>query len=466
MVVIFVGLSIAKGDNKKADEFITIATGNVIETVTATGTVRPKNAASLRFESAGTISKLYFEVGAAVKTGDLLAMLNAGDLRQKVTQAEAELSAALVELENASQDVDDATVRSEQDLTSAYVTALAGIGDILNLSQTANDELKGVIKQGDVGDKMDFLDTLSDSNSIILYALRDITPSTPRAEIQAALSKVYEPLLDIQQVAIGVIRELKSLTSNTTNDGYRTSATEAQEDINEAIALVVANGKAIADASTDQKLDANTSNAKYRTALANVDTARANVAIARANLTNASLYAPLDGIIASKSKSIGEGVSATDQIYYLIGDGGLEVEANIPEVDIAKIAIGNLATVILDAYGEEQPFEVVITEIDPAETVIDGVATYKTTFSFTAEDARIRSGMTANIIVATQRRDGVLTVPMRAVFTKDGQRMVRLVRGEERVDTAVKLGLRGNDGMAEVVSGLSAGDTIVIEVNK
>jgi HlyD family secretion protein len=463
IIILFIGYKAVKGGAQITEELITVTRGDITETVIATGSVKPKNAASLRFESAGTISKLNVAVGDKVVQGQLLATLNAGDLRQGVIQAEAELSAAQVALANAGQGLSDTGTKNEQALSSAYANALAGLGDILNLAQTTHDTVKSVFDQASISNKAESLERLDDSYDIILLSLKKLTPVSTRSEIETALQKVYAPLLVMQQVTIALIRELNSFTSNDENDAYRTLATGAQADINEAVANVAAYSKAIKDASTDGVLDENTSSASYRTAQAQVETARAAVSIARANLANASLYAPMNGVIASKSKSIGEGVTATDQIYYILGEGGLEVSANIPEVDIAKVAVGNPATVILDAYGEEVPFEVTVTQIDPAETVIDGVATYKTTFTFNTADERVRSGMTANIVVATQKREGVLVIPFRATTVKDGQRVVLVVRGEERVDVPVKLGLRGNNGDVEVVSGLSEGDTLVIE---
>lgn len=463
IVVLFIGYKAVKGGAQVTDEFITVTRGDITETVIATGSVKPKNAASLRFESAGTISKLYVEVGDKVVQGQLLATLNAGDLRQRVIQAEAELSAAQVALANASQGLDDTGTKNEQALSSAYADALAGLGDISNLSQKTNDTLRNILAEVAVDEEADLLSDFDDAHDTVVRALKNLTPLSTRVEIEAALTEIYEPLVAMQRQVLILIKELSSLTSNSENDAYRTLATGAQSDINEAVAGVAAYGKAIKDASTNGVLSGNTSSASYRTAQAQVETVRAEVSIARANLANASLYAPMNGVIASKSKSIGEGVTATDQIYYILGEGGLEVSANIPEVDIAKVAVGNPATVTLDAYGDEVPFSVMISSIDPAETVIDGVATYKTTFTFDAADERIRSGMTANIVVSTQRRENVLVVPFRATSLKDGRRIVRLVSGEEYVDAEVKLGLRGNDGNIEVLSGLSEGDIVVIE---
>ena len=68
--------------------------------------------------------------------------------------------------------------------------------------------------------------------------------------------------------------------------------------------------------------------------------------------------------------------------------------------------------------------------VDPAETIIDGVATYKTTLQFTDEDVRIKSGMTANVDITGLEKKDVLAVPQRAVFARAGHRFVKYYQPE------------------------------------
>jgi HlyD family secretion protein len=204
-----------------------------------------------------------------------------------------------------------------------------------------------------------------------------------------------------------------------------------------------------------------------RTAIANLEKAKAALAIARQSLADAYIRAPFSGVIAAKSKQAGELVTASDQIFYLLGEGGLEVFANVPEVNIAKIKVGDQAAITLDAYGSETIFPVTVSEIDPAETFIDGVATYKVTFAFPTKDDRIRSGMTAYIVVTTAQHEGVLYVPTRAVTSKDGKRTVRITTGENQEEQIeVTTGLQGTKGEVEIVSGLTEGQQVIVGVQQ
>jgi HlyD family secretion protein len=146
----------------------------------------------------------------------------------------------------------------------------------------------------------------------------------------------------------------------------------------------------------------------------------------------------------------------------LMSDNNFKITANVPEVDVAKLSVGEEADVTLDAYGADVPFNAVVDLIDPAETVIQGVSTYKVTLRFVKKDERIRSGMTANIDIKTAKKEDVLYLPARSVITKDGKKYVKIPNGlTETLETEVTVGLRGSDGSIEILSGLNEGDTIV-----
>lgn len=208
---------------------------------------------------------------------------------------------------------------------------------------------------------------------------------------------------------------------------------------------------------------------------ANVRQAEANLAVQRAVITQAAaglrerntrlakqtLRSPIDGIVTAVDVRPGEISSPGTIAIRVMSAGGAEVEAYIPEVDIAKVAVGNDASVIFDAYGRDVEFAAVVTHIDPAETMRDGVATYRAILQFGSDDARIRSGLSATVDVFGDRRDGVIAVPQRTVIRKDGAQTVRVLRGGTPMDVAVETGLRGSDGYVEILNGVSEGDLVI-----
>jgi HlyD family secretion protein len=167
----------------------------------------------------------------------------------------------------------------------------------------------------------------------------------------------------------------------------------------------------------------------------------------------AEIFAPFAGIITRQEYRLGETVSISDASISLIDDKALDIEVNIPEADIAEVKIGQDATVDLDAYGPDISFNAKVVAIDPGETIVDGVATYKATLHFLTQDERIRSGMTANVNILTNKHEGVLRVPSRMITNEDGKSYIYIGRDASKaLKTEIQIVLRGSDGAVEVSS--------------
>jgi multidrug efflux pump subunit AcrA (membrane-fusion protein) len=96
--------------------------------------------------------------------------------------------------------------------------------------------------------------------------------------------------------------------------------------------------------------------------------------------------------------------------------------------------------------------------------MIEGVATYKITMQFVKKDERLKSGMTANIDILADERENVFYVPQRAVLSKNGDKMVKILSDEKSgaiTEVAVKTGLRGSDGNIEITDGIREGDKVI-----
>ena len=82
---------------------------------------------------------------------------------------------------------------------------------------------------------------------------------------------------------------------------------------------------------------------------------------------------------------------------------------------------------------------------------------------FVYKDSRIKSGMTANLDIMTNERKNVLVVPTRAIQTEDNKKYIRVVKedGKSYMSVPIVVGLKGSDGMSEIISGIKSGDKIV-----
>lgn len=237
---------------------------------------------------------------------------------------------------------------------------------------------------------------------------------------------------------------------------------------------------ATADQIKAQEAMVNQAKASLASQNASVSQAYANMQNYQAQLDKTILYAPIAGLITKMEAKVGEIVfpsspysDSRTTFVSIISDTNYEIEASIAEVDIAKIKVGNSSRVTLDAYGDNMEFEAVVTNIDPAETIIEGIPTYKVTLQFTEDAEEIKSGMTANLDILTEKLENVLSIPQRAVIEKDGKKIVRLyhesmepVTDESQLDEReVITGLKNSEGRIEIIDGVQEGDIVVISAD-
>ena len=205
--------------------------------------------------------------------------------------------------------------------------------------------------------------------------------------------------------------------------------------------------------------------------------AYASVQQYKAQIEKTILRAPMDGIVTKMEAKVGEIIFPSSSTYEIqiplisiIGEGNFEMEANIAEMDIAKINLGDVARVTLDAYSDSG-FTATVTFVDPAETYVEGIPTYRVKLQYDKQDERIKSGMTANIDILTSKLEDVISIPQRAVVIKDGMKLVRIAEEfDEKHITNIKqveviTGIRSSDGRIEIVEGIEEGDKVVTKIN-
>lgn len=180
-----------------------------------------------------------------------------------------------------------------------------------------------------------------------------------------------------------------------------------------------------------------------------------------AQLRKYSLSAPFEGTITKRSIVAGQNIQPSTVAFSMISSGLLLVEANVSEVDIGRLKVGDKVEIIIDAFPGEK-FSGSIKIIEPAETIIDGVVNYKIKVGFdNNSDARLKSGLTSSLKIETLRRDNVVVVPEFVIYKKDDKNYVKKIINGEVVEALVERGARGIDGNIEIISGLASGDIVV-----
>jgi HlyD family secretion protein len=158
--------------------------------------------------------------------------------------------------------------------------------------------------------------------------------------------------------------------------------------------------------------------ADRNSARAGVKDAQAALSTDRINLSKASIVAPADGVVLTRSVDPGNAVAASLQSVTLFSVAEdlakLRLWVYVDEADVGAVKVGQEASFTVSAY-PTRAFPARITRVGFGSTITDNVVTYLTYLDVDNTDLSLRPGMTATAtIIATQRKD-VLLVPNAAL---------------------------------------------------
>jgi len=486
-IVLVLLIIIGTGGGNKY-ETVTVEKRDVQETVTATGNIQAKNAASLSFEASGVIGELLVEVGEGVKKGQVLARLEAGELYDAVLRARADYDSARTSLTNESQSFADQGVSNQQSLQQLYDNAPSVFSNILTSAQQSYGAFQTYYSGGssliseisvnlkeNTSAKEDIVDAAEAAYGPAKRAfarlealLATLPVSATREEIDDTLQKIRPELLTLRDSVSKLSRVISILDTDlvtaTTIEGYRTEVAGVQDKIDLALTTELDLRNDIADQAVNNTLAYNNAQSDYRSATSALSSKQVALNVAQRRLSDTVLTSPIDGIVASGDRDVGEYVTSADEIFFVMQGDNLEVSANIPEVDIADVEAAQKIIATLDAFGSDQEFDLVITKIEPAETIIDGVVYYKTFFEFAELDPRIRPGMTVNLTMVVAEKNNVLTLPRRAITSSKKTLELEVLSGGRAQPREIEVGLKG-DFYVEILSGLKLGEEVIVGEN-
>ena len=195
----------------------------------------------------------------------------------------------------------------------------------------------------------------------------------------------------------------------------------------------------------------------------------ANRDSAAARYLKTEIISPISGRVGKVDIRLGEAVTAGAGVITVEPqEAAYDVTIDVPESDVAQLTLGDSAVITFDAFGADVEFTGSLTSLNRSEKLIEGVIFYEAKIAVTDGPrlADLRNGMSADVTISVESRTNVLTVPTRAIVQNNGQKIVRVLVNEEIQEKEVVVGLRGDGGTTEILSGLSEGDIVVISVKK
>ena len=197
---------------------------------------------------------------------------------------------------------------------------------------------------------------------------------------------------------------------------------------------------------------------------------RNSLSDAQEKLSDFSVKAPFDGVVADIPVQKGDSVSNGTAVVTLITT---QMVAEIPlnEVDVAQIAVGQKATLSFDAV-QDLSISGEVVELDNIGTVSQGVVSYKAKIAFDSQDARIKPSMSVVATVITATKTDVLLVPNSAIKSQGSNYYVEVPATDTGTQSSpvelaaaptrksIEIGIQ-NDESTEIISGLNENDAVV-----
>lgn len=414
-------------------------TGTLIISASGSGTLVAGQQASLSFPVAGTLASLNVQVGDKVTAGQALAQLaDLESLQNAVSSAQVNLTTAkqtLADLQNnsgatlgtaqlaladAQKAYDDAksavvttqTVRCDTDTTTAYY-------DKYMFAKQNYDQLVKRLGNG-----------VNDANTYLVQV---------------------KPVKDILDKAYSTYIYCAGFTD------YEISSSQAT--LTKTQAALAAAQKTVDLLTKNNGVDPD----QLAVAQNNAATAQFALDTAQKNLDGATLKAPFDGTILSVAGAVGDKVGAT--AFITLADlAHPNIQFNVDETDMDKVAVGYDATVTFDAL-PDQTFNGKVTQVDPTLASVNGVKTLKGLIKVDLGTAGAKTlfpaGMTASVEVIGGKAENAVLVPLDALKDLGGGEYGVFIVGADGQPkfTSVKVGLKDLTN-AQITEGLKAGDMV------
>ena len=457
VVVALVGVALltGRGNGPQTSQYLTATArvADVVAAAVATGTIEPSQTYSLAFGSVarlvgnaassaagGTgnstgagvggsstidwlVQEVSVSVGEAVAAGDVLATADATDAQQAVDLAQARVAAAQAKLDTDTGGISDADRQQAQ-------IALDQARQQLSSAEQSRDE------------------TLNQNRIKVDQAL----DAVDRAEEQLADDRdagAPRPVLDADRAALRQSRDALELA-------------QAQSDASNQQANQQVEAAQLAVESAENAFESKTSPASPSVIAADrasLIEAQSVLADAQAVLASATLTAPLDGYIAAINVAVGAYAPTTEALRVI--SKSVQVTADFPEADLPSIQAGQPATVEVSATDEMLNATVSSVTPEASSDSDNSVVSFTVTATLSDVPQSIRAGMTAELSIVTARADQVVAIPSIALAGSAGSYQVQLLAEDGSVATRdVQVGLVSED-LAEVESGLAAGETVI-----
>jgi HlyD family secretion protein len=479
-----------------------VTKGTIVSSVTGSGQVSALNQIDIKPNVSGTITYVGVRPGDKVGSGKLLFAIDDTNARKTVRDAEMSLQSTQIAFDKLK--IQNSNENMNADLAKAYDDGfntvsnvfldlpdiMTGLNDMFFKSNSTTgqwniDWYEGQARSDDRDQakifKQNFVDSYNKAKTAY-DASFDIYKTTSRTSSSSTIEALILQTYNTTKLISDAIK-----TANNYIDFINSSIEKNNADT----PAIMTTHKASLNSYTSKTnthllnlLSITTSIKTYKDAFTNSDldnqsqqlsvTQKQNaLQDAKDNLSYYSIHAPFSGTIASVPIQKGDTVSSGTTLGTIITTQQMAT-ISLNEVDIAKIQLGQKATLTFDAV-TDLTITGKVAQIDSIGTVSQGVVNYNVKISFDTNDERIKPGMSVSAAIITKIKQDILTVPNSAIKNQNGSAYVEMfdtplldplpgVQGspslvsprQQNITTGIS-----NDTSTEIVSGLNENDSIV-----
>lgn len=192
-------------------------------------------------------------------------------------------------------------------------------------------------------------------------------------------------------------------------------------------------------------------------AISQLEVSKATVDLARMRLAKTVITAPFDGIMGLRKVSVGDYISAGEDLVNLEDIDPIKVDFRVAERFLAAVRPGQSIAVRVDAFPDRE-FTGEVYAIDPKLDAEGRSILIRARIP--NQDRLLRPGLFARVTLTVELKPNALTVPEQALVPRGGDQFVYKVVDGKAAQTKVLTGIR-RDGSVEILDGLAADDVVV-----
>ncbi len=370
----------------------------------ASGTVQPVQTVNISPKNAGILRELYVEQGDRVTQGQVLARMESDDIAAEITQARARVAQAQANLDQVrSGNRPEEIAQAQAGVEQAEAVVVEGEAR-LNLAEERVRRNRALQQEGAISQ--------DDLDQVLNEA------ETARASVEQSRAR---------------LREARQTLSLQRSGSRSEDVASAEAQLQEAIGSLEA---------------------------------------VQVRLEDTVIRAPFAGIITQKyategafvtpTTSASEASSATSTAIVAVASG-LEVLAEVPEVDVEQIQPGQAVEVVADAF-QDQVFQGRVRRVAPEAVVEQNVTSFRVRVDLLTGENVLRSGMNVDVTFLGDDVADALVVPTVAIVTQEGETGVLIPDDDNRPRfEPVTIGFAVGD-QTQILEGVEPGDRVFIDL--